>query len=237
MTAQEEVQARALKMTERTSKTIEQGRVAVRDADPDLAEKERQEERPRTFREPPPASPERTAAFRQLDIAAQKLMHAHPDKYRTRAVARTRARELDPRLKAREITEERTANMSTRTTRHAEHDIAAKLKDGQRDAANENRARREATTAFVELHIDDVQRRVDDDDLDLEAAVQDVIRASLVPAFKTKIKGGRTKAKTKAASTLSPQLFAERVIKKMRSGPSGHDLRPSIEHVMASRAG
>ncbi len=236
MTAQEEVQARALKMTERTSKTIEQGRVAVRDADPDLAERERQEERSRTFREPRPAAPERTAAFRQLDIAAQKLMHAHPDKYRTRAAARTRARELDPALKAREITEERTtstANMSTRLQLHAETDSAGKLKDSFRDVSNEQRDRRESDAAFVEQHAAAIQRRVDAG-ADTQRAVMDEIRATVLSSFEKLVKGG----KPKAASTIRDSSIAatDAVILRMRSGPKGHHLRESLEHVMKSLA-
>ena len=117
-----------------------------------------------------------------------------------------------------------------------EEDTTDKLRDGKREVTKGQRARREAVTAFVDTHEDDVQRLVDRDELDLESAVSDVILATLVKEFKGKIK--RAKPKKKAASErairVSPQEFTDRVIKRMRSGSSGHDLAPSIGHVMKS---
>jgi len=198
----------------------------------------------RVFSARRPPALERTAMYLHFEREGRKLMSAHPDRYRTLAHASARARELDPDGKRREQDEEIQVAAECKKTRlirrageREESDTADKLKDGEREVTSEQRARREAVVAFVAAHSDDVQRRVDDDDLDLEAAVTDVIRASLVAEFKSKIKRAR-KAASSSSKTIrvSPQLFAEDVIKQMRSGPSGNDLMPSIAFVMDALA-
>ena len=144
--AREEVQQRAArKLTEGSVKIIEEGRVAVRTENPDLAEKERQEQR--TFREPPrPAAPVRGPAFRQVDAEARKLRAAHPDKYSTDELARTGVREHNPALKRREQDEERETLASNKRTRLQRHTERART---QADVKAEPRASTASAKTFT----------------------------------------------------------------------------------------
>jgi len=199
----------------------------------------------RVFSARRPPALERTAMYLHFEREGRKLMSSHPARYRTLAHASARARELDPDGKLREQEEEIQVAAECKKTRfirrageREESDTTDKLRDGEREVTKGQRDRREAVTAFVDSHVDDVQRKVDREELDLESAVTDVILATLVKEFKGKIK--RAKPKKKAASErairVSPKEFTDRVIKRMRSGSSGHDLAPSIAHTMESLA-
>jgi len=243
MTAAQEVEARALKFMERDP-TIskETAKTDVRAAYPNLSAREREEVRsqPRTFREPP-KPPVRTAAYHRIETLAKKMMETRPEL--DALAARERIRKIYPDLKKREMDEEMgraSDNLATRLQRHGESadedETRAALKDSEREETSVQRDRREASTAFVAMFTPDVQRKVDSEDLDLEGAVHDVVRAVLVSAFKAKVKGGKPKTKAASSRTVSPQLFAERVVKRMRSGPVGHHLLESIADTMKSLA-
>jgi len=244
MTASQQIQERALrKLNEGSAPTIEQARVSIREEDPVLAEREREEQRrePRTFREPqrPPARLPLGPAGREMDAAARRLMEMNPDKYPTLEQAKWRAGEVAPDLKLRVWNETQVVpwNVKTRIVRRAgeEEGVVDKLRGEQTEAAIEGRARQDALAAYVDSVVAIVQRKVDGG-LDLEAAVTDVIRADLVAKFKPKIKNAKPKAASSSSIRVSPRQFREAVIAHMRSGPEGHHLEPSLEHVMKAIA-
>jgi len=177
--------------------TLERARREARRRDPALSERADREKASEVGRPAPARKLARTATYLETHRRARERMERFPGRFASIEAAAGEVRELDPTLKLREYHEPQ---------RFVEDDVTDKLRDSEREAANEGRAHREVDTAFVEQHVAAIQRRVDNG-ADTEIAIADEMRATVFPAFRKLVKGGKAKAASSNTKALAKSFL------------------------------